>query len=195
MKIIGITGGIGSGKTTVCKLFASLDIPVFYSDIEAKRLMAEDNDVREAVIQAFGANAYINGKLDRAYLAGIVFNDADQLTVLNNIVHPAVGRATLAWADQYKHKAYGVKEAAILFESGSHLHCDATINVWAPEDIRVQRVMKRDGVSADKIRERMANQISETLRLALCDYVIKNDGETLLLPQVHRLHGILHRMS
>lgn len=191
MKIIGITGGIGSGKTTVCKLFAALGVPVFYSDKEAKRLMTEDPIVREEVIAAFGTESYVDGQLNRKHLASIVFQDKAQLEILNGITHPAVGRATMRWAEANAHHAYGVKEAAILFESGSHLHCDKTINVWAPAQIRIDRVMQRDQVTAQKVRDRMANQISETLRLALCDYVIKNDGREMLAPQVWRLHSIL----
>ena len=188
MKIIGITGGIGSGKTTVCQLFECLNVPVFYADAVAKKLMAEDQDVRHQVAELFGAEAYVNDKLNRAYLASIVFNNPDRLAQLNSVVHPAVAKATNIWAEKHRHHPYVLKEAAILFESGSYRHVDQIISVWAPVQLRIDRVMKRDGVTAEAVQKRIDNQISEGLRLSMSDYVIENDGQQLLTPQVLRVH-------
>jgi dephospho-CoA kinase len=189
MKIIGITGGIGSGKTTVCKLFECLNVPVFYADEVGKRLMTDDIKVRAQVIRAFGSDSYIEGVLNRAYLSAIVFNHPEQLAKLNAIVHPAVAKATVTWVEAHRHHTYGLKEAAILFESGAFRHVDKVITVWAPIQLRIERVVQRDGVTAAEVQKRIDNQISEGLRLSLSDYVIENNGEQLLMPQVIRVHG------
>jgi len=191
MKLIGITGGIGSGKTTVCKIFETLGVPIFCADVEAKKLMQADDRVRNEIIQAFGDDAYNEQRLNRGFLARIVFNNEIQLDRLNAIVHPAVKRATMKWVDDNQDSAYGLKEAAILFESGSYKHVAAVINVWAPLATRVERVMRRDKVDRESVMARVSKQISEPLRLSLSDYVIKNDGEQLLLPQVMRIHHLL----
>ncbi len=187
MKVIGITGGIGSGKTTICKLFECLHVPVFYADEVAKEIMRTDLDVQHDITTAFGKDAYLDGMLNRSFLASVVFNDAIKLSTLNSIVHPAVGRATQSWNEANASSTYGLKEAAILFESGSHRHVEKVINVWAPLELRIKRVMKRDGVERDEVLKRAKNQISEGLRLSLSDFVIENDGKRLITPQVMRI--------
>ncbi|MCL4164703.1 UNVERIFIED_CONTAM: hypothetical protein GTU68_038753 [Idotea baltica] len=191
MKIIGITGGIGSGKTTVCQLFSCLNVPIFYADSVAKELMASDLELRSQIQSAFGSKAYVDEKLNRPYLASIVFKNEARLAELNALVHPAVGKATLAWAEENAQATYGLKEAAILFESGSHRHVEKVISVWAPKALRIQRVMVRDGVERSAVEQRIKNQLSEGLRLSMSDYVIENDGTQLLIPQVLRVDGLL----
>lgn len=193
MRIVGITGGIGSGKTTVCALFECLNIPVFYADQVAKHLMATDLDLRNQVMETFGESAYLNGQLNRPFLAKVVFGDEEKLKQLNAIVHPAVGAATIRWQNENHSAVYGLKEAAILFESGSYRYTEKVISVWAPKSMRIKRVVARDGVSEQSVERRIDNQISEALRLSLSDYVIENDGNQLLIPQVLRIHDILSK--
>src|SRR5687767_9978123 len=140
---IGLTGGIGSGKTTVAAIFGVLGIPVYYADDAAKRLMDENENVKTAIENNFGKEAYKNGKLDRKYVSDIVFNNADKLAFLNSIVHPATIKDADEWMQSQK-SPYIIKEAALLFESGSHQKLDYIIGVKAPLDLRISRVMKRD---------------------------------------------------
>lgn len=184
---IGITGGIGSGKSTVAKLFTVLGIPVYAADEAGKRLMNENEAVITQVKQLFGQAAYNNGILNRKYLADIVFNNEEKLAQLNTIVHPA----TLNDADNWMHSQqtpYAIKEAAIMFESGAHEHLDYVIGVFAPAALRIQRAMQRDGSNREQIIARMDRQINETIKMRLCDFVIYNDEQQLLIPQVLQLH-------
>ena len=184
---VGITGGIGSGKSTVCKVFRALGVPVFDADSEAKRLMTADADLAAAIRSAFGDGAYrSDGTLDRAYLAGRVFSDEKQLAVLNGLVHPVVIRAGEAWANS-QHTPYNLKEAALLFESGSYRQSDYTILVTAPEATRIGRVVQRDGVTPDQVRARMAKQWTDGDKMPLADFVIVNDGKQAIIPQVLEL--------
>ena len=186
---IGITGGIGSGKTTVCRIFETLGIPVYYADDEAKALMTADDELRARLVAAFGAKTYRpDGALNRPYLAGLVFNDAAQLARLNGLVHPAVARHGAAWQAAQTGVPYTLKEAALLFESGSDRALDKVITVHAPEALRLERVMHRDGATAAQVRARMAKQLPETEKLARADYIIHNDGEQALIPQVLAIH-------
>ncbi|WP_104382507.1 dephospho-CoA kinase [Sphingobacterium sp. HMA12] len=184
---IGITGGIGSGKTFICKLFEALGIPVYNADEEAKRLMNADARIKERLIEKFGEATYKEGQLDRAFLANMVFSDKDKLTLLNRIVHPIVIQEAKDWAERQTTR-YSLKEAALLFESGSYKELDYTILVTAPMDIRIQRVIERDGVTEQQVRERINKQLSDEEKLQLADFVIVNDGITPLLPQVWTLH-------
>lgn len=180
--IIGLTGGIGSGKSTVARIFETLDYPVFYADDEAKKCYL-DASVREAVIQHFGQEAYDGEAVNRAYLAQTVFNNPEKLKQLNGILHPAVRQQFANWHE--KQSAFAVlREAAILFESGSDADCTLTITVSAPEELRIRRVTNRDGSEASAVRERMRNQLSDAERAARADYEIVNDGVQLILPQV-----------
>jgi len=184
---IGITGGIGSGKTFICRLFQMLGVPVYNADEEAKKLMNTDSRIREKLVAQFGQAVYKDGQLDRAFLARVVFSDAQKLQILNSIVHPIVIQEAKDWAARQKTR-YSLKEAALLFESGSYKELDYTILVTAPLDLRVQRVMHRDGITEQQVRERISKQLSDEEKLQLTDFVIVNDGITPLLPQVWTLH-------
>jgi len=184
---IGITGGIGSGKTFICRLFEALGIPVYNADEEAKRLMNTDIRIKEKLIAQFGEATYKDGLLDRAFLANMVFSDKDKLELLNGIVHPIVIQEAKDWAERQTTR-YSLKEAALLFESGSYKELDYTILVTAPIDIRIQRVIERDGTTEPQVWERMNKQLSDEEKLQLADFVIVNDGITPILPQVWTLH-------
>jgi len=184
---IGLTGGIGSGKSTVAQIFKTLGIPVFNADIEAKKLMETDINLINTLKKAFGENVYINQKLNRKYLADIVFNDAYQLEVLNSITHPATIAAAKNWMTQL-NTPYCIKEAALLFEAGSGDGLDYIIGVFAPKHLRIHRVMKRDNSTRQEVIARMDKQIDETIKMKLCDFVLVNDETQLLIPQVVSLH-------
>ncbi|MEO6849713.1 MAG: dephospho-CoA kinase [Mucilaginibacter sp.] len=186
---IGITGNIGSGKTTVSKIFEVLDIPVFYADDAAKIVMVTDPILIDGLISAFGKDSYFeDGSLNRKHIAGIVFNDEAQLAKLNALVHPAVFRAFDAWVAQIGDVPYVLKEAALLFESSSYKMCDHTIMVTAPLELRIARVMQRDGLTREEIISRDARQFPEEKKVKLADYIIPNDDTELLIPQVMKLH-------
>lgn len=184
---VGIAGGIGSGKTIICHVFKVLGIPVYNADLGAKLIMNKSDQVRLAVMQEFGDEAYSNGVLNRAFLAAQVFNDAAKLAQLNRIVHPAVIQAAEDWADA-QTAPYSLKEASILFESGSYKKVDYSILVTAPIEIRIARVMERDQVTREQVLARMNNQMSDEEKTKLADFVIINDGITPIIPQVMALH-------
>ena len=189
---VGITGGIGSGKTTVCKIFETLGIPVYYADDRAKWLMAHDPALKASIVAAFGAEAYrTDGALNRAFLAEAVFGDAAQLKRLNALVHPAVGRDAEAWHAQQTGVPYTLKEAALLFESGSYRRLDKVITVFAPRELRLQRIMRRDGARREQVEARMAHQLPEEEKVRRADYVIYNDGRAPLIRQAWEIHRIL----
>jgi dephospho-CoA kinase len=186
---IGITGNIGSGKTTVSKIFEVLEIPVFYADNAAKKVMAEDTILIDALKSSFGAEAYFkDGTLNRKHIASIVFDDETQLAKLNSIVHPAVFRAFDAWVGQVRNAPYVIKEAALLFESSSYKMCDYSVLVTAPLELRMQRVIQRDGLTRAEVESRNARQFSEEKKIQLANYVILNDDTELVIPQVLELH-------
>lgn len=186
---IGITGNIGSGKTTVSKMFEVLGIPVFYADTAARDLMTTDILLIEGVKKAFGEVAYSDdGKLNRKHIANIVFNDGAELAKLNALVHPAVFRAFDDWVANIKNAPYVIKEAAVLFESTSYKMCDYSLLVTAPFELRAARVMKRDHITRAEVEAREARQFTETKKRELADYIIENDGKQLLIPQVLALH-------
>jgi dephospho-CoA kinase len=186
---IGITGNIGSGKTTVSKLFELMGVPVFYADDAAKNIMVTDELLIAEIKQAFGAASYFDdGTLNRKHIAGIVFNDKAQLAKLNSLTHPAVFRAFDNWVAEIKDAPYVVKEAALLFESTSYKMCDRYVMVTAPLDMRIKRVMQRDGISREEVEKRNARQFSEEKKISLADYVIRNDETELIIPQVLKLH-------
>jgi dephospho-CoA kinase len=191
---IGITGGIGSGKSTVAHVFEILGIPVYYADKEAKRLMNEDPEIRRQLIQHFGQDAYADNILNRRFIAEIVFKDKQKLELLNSIVHPLTISKAEEWMRQH-NTPYVIKEAALIFESGSHLGLDFVIGVSAPLNVRIQRTMKRDGVSREEVLARMKNQIQESIKMRLSDFVIRNDEQHLVLPQVLALHEKLKKLS
>lgn len=183
---IGLTGGLGSGKTTVSKIFASLGVPIFYADDIAKSIMNENQALRKEIINLFGKEAYTE-KLNRKHIADIVFKNAFKLEQLNALVHPL----TIAAADKWMHgqtTAYIIKEAALMFEAGAAANLDYIIGVYAPQNLRITRVMKRDNSTKEQALERINNQIDETIKMKLCDFVIVNDEQQAVLPQITGLH-------
>ncbi|MGN6640368.1 MAG: dephospho-CoA kinase [Mucilaginibacter sp.] len=186
---IGITGNIGSGKTTVSKVFEILGVPVFYADDAAKEVMVTDDILIDGLKEAFGDEAYFDdGSLNRKYIANIVFNDAVQLAKLNSLVHPAVFRAFDNWVAEISGVSYILKEAALLFESTSYMVCDKNIMVTAPLDLRIKRVMQRDNLTRDEILSRETRQFPEEKKADMADFVIRNDDTELVIPQVLKLH-------
>lgn len=185
---IGVTGGIGSGKTTVCQLFELHGMPVFYSDQVSKHILATDSDVRKAVVARVGANSYTADGPDRAFLASVVFNDKAALEFLNGLLHPKVGLAFAEWCTK-QNSAYVLKEAAILFEAGAQKGLDAVIVVSAPDEVRIERVAQRDGVSREAVLKRMAKQMPQNEKVALADHIVENDGSRSLIEQVNKLHA------
>lgn len=191
---VGLTGGIGSGKTTVARIFEVLGIPVYYADDAAKRIMNEDEDLKQLLIKSFGAGTYDDRGLNRAYLSSIVFNDPAQLTQLNSLVHPA----TIADADSWLKKQtapYSIKEAALLFEADARRHLDYVIGVQAPLELRLQRTMQRDHITEEAVRLRMDKQMDEAEKMKRCDVVVHNDEHQLLIPQVMRIHETMLERS
>lgn len=188
---IGITGGIGSGKTTVCQVFVTLGIPVFYADVVAKEIMVKDEILINGVKETFGKESYLEeGVLNNKHIAGIVFNDTVALEKLNALVHPAVFRAFDHWvATVSADSPYILKEAALLFESGSYKMCDYNILVTAPLINKISRVMLRDGVTEAQVRARMDKQFSDEQKLKLADFQIKNDESSSIILQVLDLHN------
>ncbi|WP_185095050.1 dephospho-CoA kinase [Daejeonella oryzae] len=186
---IGITGGIGSGKTTACKVFEVLGIPVFYADIVAKSIMLTDNILKENLIEAFGPETYFpDGQLNRTYISKIVFNDETQLRLLNSIVHPAVFRSFDQWVLLQQNVPYVLKEAALLFESGSYKMSDYNILVISPEPLKIQRIIERDHITEAEVRLRMDKQLSDKQKEKLADFILYNDEEQLMLTQILNLH-------
>lgn len=195
--IIGLTGGIGSGKSTVARIFTSLGFIWYQADQVAKQLYHTDQNLRRSLEETFGKQVYRNDQIDREYLAQIVFRDKDALEKLNKLVHPAVKRHF----DDFKianHQSIIVREAAILFESGSNEDCDLTITVSCPEETRIERVQKRDGLTREAILERLKNQMTDIERAEKADEELTNDGQTLLIPQVTSIltrHGVIWSMQ
>jgi dephospho-CoA kinase len=184
---VGLTGGIGSGKTTVAKIFEVFGIPVYYADDAARKLMNINEELKAAIIKNFGKETYPDGELDRKYLASIVFNNKEKLELLNSLTHPV----TIADAEQWINRQtspYIIKEAALLFESGAAERLDHVIGVYAPQHIRVKRVMDRDGLPAEEVMKRISRQIDEEMKMKLCDFVITNNEVQLVIPQVLELH-------
>lgn len=186
-----IYGGIGAGKTTACKLFGELGVPVFYSDIEARSVMYSNKDVIKKIKEEFGEHIYVNGELDRKSLADIVFNDKEKLNILNSIIHPAVSELFESWVEaqeMFKDSEYVIEESAIAVELGIQDKFDFMVVVTADEDIRIKRTMERDNCSEQKVRDRMNNQISEHERLKYADAVITNNDFPNLECQVKAIH-------
>ena len=190
----GVTGGIGSGKSYVCKVFEQLGIPVFYADSEVKKMYDDTPEVRAQLVEAFGEKIYDNGKLNRKLLAQIAFGSSSALARLNAIAHPAAGKRFLAWAARQKNTPYVLHEAALMFESSAHRLMDKVITVAAPLELRIQRVMHRDSCSRQEVERRIAHQLSDSERAARADYTIDCDDSTPLLPQVLKIHGELRIM-
>lgn len=193
-KIIGLTGGIGSGKSTVAKYLISKEVPVYIADDEARKLM-QSKAVINAIVKVFGPEVLGNdGLLDRKVLANIVFNDKEKLALLNGIVHPKVKKHFEAWVEKNKTHPFVVKEVAILFETQGHLQCDKTILVTAPLDVRIERTMKRDDVTKEEVLIRIQNQLPDEEKVKLADYVIQNINLEDTYNQIDELLKDLYKM-
>jgi len=187
---VGVTGGIGSGKSTVCNLFRCLEIPVFNADEAGRCLLAEDAGIIGQIENIFGKQIIINGKPDRKKIAEIVFNDPEKLVTLNAVIHPAVRKEFNQWTIE-QNAPYVIDEAAILFETGLYKQLDYTILVVAPEQLRIRRVLQRDGMDEVAIKSRMKNQWSDEEKKKIASFVLINDDTTPLLPQVMDIHNKL----
>lgn len=184
---VGITGGIGSGKSVVAKIFSILGIPVYYADDAAKRVMNENVDLQKELIRHFGEEAYSGGSLNRKYISSQVFGHPEKLKILNALVHPL----TLADAENWMNRQaapYTIKEAALIFESDAWKHLDTVIGVSAPFELRLQRVMEREHISAEQVQARMSRQMNEEEKIKRCDFVVLNDETCLVIPQVLAIH-------
>lgn len=184
---IGLTGGIGSGKTTVAKIFELLNVPVYYADAASKRLYKTDKELMQKMKEHFGNDIYNDEELNRTVLASLVFNDPQKLELLNSIVHPPTIRDAVEWMNA-QTAPYIIKEAALLFESGSNKGLDYVVGVYAPQHVRVQRVMERDGASSEDVMSRLKRQMNEGAKMKMCDFVIANNDGNLVIPQVIQLH-------
>lgn len=186
---IGVTGGIGSGKSLVCRIFATLGVPVYNADFQARRIMRDDSQLHVKLQESFGHKIIKEGIPDRKALAGIVFGDPASLEKLNSIVHPAVLSDFRSWLEKHNDASYIVKEAAIMFESGLYDQLDAVILVTAPESMKIQRVMDRDGEGEEDIRRRMASQWPDEKKEKLTGLVLRNDNTQAMLPVILQLHS------
>ena len=193
MMRVGVTGGIGSGKSTVCGLFAEMGVSVYDSDSEAKRLMTEDENVRSRIIDLFGEDAYVGGELNRAYLAAQVFGDSERLAQLNAVVHPAVREDFKRWCGEHEHETYVLMESAILFDAGFESEVDVTLAVVAPRELRVMRVCNRNGMTPEQVEERIACQMGDDELHARANYTMVNISLDYLRSDVEAMDKILRR--
>jgi len=191
---VGLTGGIDSGKSTVAQIFEVLGIPVYYADIAAKKIMNEDEGLRSAITNIFGEQAYANNILDRKYISSIVFSDPAKLQQLNALVHPATKKDGEAWM-QEQTSPYAIHEAALIFEAKVSDRLDLVIGVSSPIELRIKRAMGRDKVSREEVLKRMEQQLDEKVKMSKCDFVLINDEQQLLIPQVLTLHEKLIGLS
>ncbi len=186
---IGITGGIGSGKSTVCKIFASIGIPINDADTLAKEIIVSDSELKYSIIKHFGEESYFeNGEYNRSHISKIVFNDAEKLSTLNSLVHPKVIEHSKIWADKHAHLPYIIKEAALMFESGSYQFNDYNIVVEAPLEKRIERICKRDLIDKETALKRINSQMNDADRNALADLIIYNNDKQSLIHQVYSIH-------
>jgi dephospho-CoA kinase len=190
VKIIGLTGGIGSGKTTVAQLFSELGVPIYIADTEAKKLMDSSKVIRRKLVALLGEDAYSGTKLNRKFVADKIFNDKFLLDAVNAVVHPKVAAHFKKWVSKQK-ATYVIKEAAILFENGSYKDCDMVILVTAPKQMRINRVMARDNTSKAEIEQRMNNQWSDEKKLKLADIIIENIDLKTTKNKVEAIHNLL----
>jgi dephospho-CoA kinase len=183
---IGITGGIGSGKSTVSKILQTMGYPIFNSDDQARKILYESKDLHLELKENFGEEIFVNGIPDKVSLAKIVFSSKEKLKILNELIHPLVRISFQEWILKQKSKII-VKEAAILIESGAYKECDKIIVVKSPEELKIKRVMKRDSVTEEEVKLRMKNQLSTNQLMKFADFVIENDESHALLPQINRI--------
>jgi len=189
---VGVTGGIGSGKSTICKIFESLGVPVYYADDRARFLIQKHPEIVEGYKKLFSDDVYSEGKLNREMVARQVFADKDLLQRINELVHPVVRSDFFRWVTM-QDASYVVEEAAVLLESGGQKYLDKVVLVSAPESLRIRRVMKRDGIEQQKVLQRIKNQWSDEQRRPFCDFEIIADDKHLVLPQVLKIHSELLR--
>ena len=187
MKIVGLTGGIGSGKTTIAKMFEKLKVPVYYADDQAKKLMQNSGPLRDGIIALFGEKAYIGKDLNRTYIAGLVFRDKKKLKQLNALVHPVVEAHFRNWAAA-QDVPYVLQESALIYENRKQQQFDAVILVTAPLETRIERVIKRDGLSKQNIVQRIENQMSDSLKIPEATFVIHNTDLTKSRERVRQIH-------
>jgi dephospho-CoA kinase len=187
---VGITGGIGSGKSLVCKVFECLGVPVYYADNRAKEIMNEDYSIITTLEGKFGKSVYKNGILDKKLLAQIIFSDKSAVEFVNSLVHPAVEKDFMHWSEYHNKSEYCIQEAALLFESGIYKKLDHIVTVVCPIEERVKRVIKRDSVSTEQVLARINNQWNDEQKIKLSDYLIYNDNKNSLLNQILKLHNI-----
>lgn len=180
---VGITGGIGSGKSTVCAVFKTLGIPIFEADQVAKKLMTDNAEIKQTLIDWFGEDIYINNDLNRKMLADFIFNNKNLLEKVNSLIHPRVRESFLQWTEQ-QNTSYAIYEAAILFESGFYRLMDFTILVSAPEHLRIERVVKRDKISTAHVLSRMENQWPDIDKRKLASTELINDNKNLIIPRI-----------
>jgi dephospho-CoA kinase len=191
---VGLTGGLGSGKSTAAQIFEVLGIPVYYADVAAKRLMNEDAELRSAITVIFGKEAYSNNILDRKYISSIVFSDSAKLELLNRLVHPVTKKDSEAWMQQ-QTTPYAIHEAALIFEAKVSERLDYVIGVSSPTELRIKRAIERDKVNREEVLKRMNQQLDEDIKMSKCDFLLINDEQQLLIPQVVGLHEKLIGLS
>lgn len=187
MIVVGLTGGIGSGKTTVAQQFVRLGVPVYIADDEAKKLMNRSKIIKRKLIQLFGAQVYLDNQLNKPFIANIIFNDKTYLQKMNAIVHPRVAAHFKKWLAK-QNSPYVIKEVAILFENGGHKQCDYVITVTAPREVRMERLLKRDDTTKEKVEAIMKNQWSDEEKVKLSDYIITNIELENTINQVEKIH-------
>lgn len=188
MMKVGLTGGIGSGKSYITKEFASLGVPIYYTDDEARKLMIQD-PIKSLIIKHFGKESFIDDKLNKKYITSLIFNDQVKLKLLNSIVHPPTILHSLEWCEKQK-SPYVIMESALIFESGLSESLDKIIGVYAPKELRIERVMNRDDITEEEVIKKMDKQMNDDKKLILCDYIIINDGREIK-SQIEYLHNLL----
>jgi dephospho-CoA kinase len=191
--IVGITGGIGSGKSTVAKIFGTLGVPIYDADSRTKILMNTNATIQQELVDVFGTETYTNGALNRKYLADIVFHNKEKLQQLNAIVHPYSIADSIEWA-KAQQGSYVIKEAALMFETASFHHVDYIIGVTAPLAVRIHRTMQRDNCTREDVLARMSKQIDDSIKMKLCDAIIYNDEQQAIIPQIVQLHQVLQKI-
>ena len=192
---VGVTGGIGAGKSLVCKIFESIGLPVYYADARAKALIEENNDLKKKIIDLLGPESYLeDGKYNRPWVGKKVFNDEQKLQALNHLVHPAVHQDADSWFSK-QTSSYVLYEAALIVEANNQEMFDALICVTAPEELRINRVMKRNGISREAVLSRIEKQSTENEKRKYCHFEIINDEQHFLIPQVYRINKILEDRS
>jgi len=196
MLIIGLTGGIGSGKTTVAKIFATYNVPIYIADVEAKKLMLTSKIIKKRLIARFGDEVYINKQLNKPFLANLIFTNKAHLAYVNSVVHPKVNQHFMRWVKRQEKKKdchYVIQENAILFENGSNQFCDKIITVTAPLDLKIKRVIQRDNTTKKQVLERMNNQWSDAEKIKKSDFVINNVDIIDTKKQVAKIHIFLNK--